>query len=312
MINYIKDFKKWQLGHIISQIKATTTGYTMPYVMIDIYDVFVQKNPSMPFILDDWFELVSSIYEGDTMAIDNGNIINLRNFGFNQSLINNIILTNYSERELKDSYLHNISDYDIAYEIMKIDIMAALNYNREKYKRLFEIYTSEYNPLWNVDGRETETHTGKDITSHSGNDNIEHGGKDISENKGSDSNAHSGADITTDNNSDKTDVSIYPFDGAKQPESESITTYGKSTTVNHGETITTSYNSSNELKHGETINTEYGHIVDLTHGETITRTRGGNIGTTMTTDLLKEHLTFWNGFDFLNIVASDIVEVISY
>lgn len=52
--------------------------------------------------------------------------------------------------------------WTVMYEDMACDIINMINNNRRKYERLFNLFSLEYNPLWNVDGTEERT------TEHSG------------------------------------------------------------------------------------------------------------------------------------------------
>lgn len=68
--------------------------------------------------------------------------------------------------------------------------------NQEKYKKLYDAMTLEFNPLWNVDGTETTTRTlekdgtissakdGYDELANTGHDDVTHGGKDTTTKSG--------------------------------------------------------------------------------------------------------------------------------
>jgi hypothetical protein len=47
--------------------------------------------------------------------------------------------------------------WNLMYNDMSLDIISMINNNREKYKRLYNLFDMEYNPLWNVDGTESRT-----------------------------------------------------------------------------------------------------------------------------------------------------------
>jgi hypothetical protein len=52
---------------------------------------------------------------------------------------------------------------------MALDIISMISNNREKYKRLYNLFDMEYNPLWNVDGTESRTivHSGNNSSTSS-------------------------------------------------------------------------------------------------------------------------------------------------
>lgn len=49
--------------------------------------------------------------------------------------------------------------WELMYNHMGFDIVNLLNNNSIKYKRMYELFMTEYNPLWNVDGNEVRTIT---------------------------------------------------------------------------------------------------------------------------------------------------------
>ena len=257
--------------------------------------------------------------------------------------INSYLKYNYGLRELitpSIDYLEDASETEIlAWIKEKLSLLFASH--NESYSRLFEVFTSEYNPLWNVDGTETETHGGKDTTQNSGTDTINNTGTDsraytgtdthTSRHTGTDTNtsANSGTDTTTEANSgtDTTTNSVATFDNPspvlKDQQStlngKSTTTtlqHGQSTTntLQHGETVTdtTEHGLTDSLTHGHTIQTVNGKKTEETHGHTITTVRQGNIGVISSVKLLQEHMELWNGLSFMDIVARDIIKEITY
>ena len=250
-----------------------------------------------------------------------------------------------------------------------------------KWNRLYTSYTSEYNPIWNVDGKDTTTvtrtvstkHTGTDTYSDSGSDSATHSGTDTYSDGGSDTTTISGTDIYSDSGSDRTTHSgtdtysdsgtdsisktdsgnsnvvtkVNGFDGGEvndntvnttnsSKETDS-TTYGKTNTntknlkddTTYGKTNTNTKDLSNSTQYGKTSTntkdltdtTTYGktntNTKDLTDTETEQTTteniRGGNIGVTMTQQMLESDLSYWNKASsrFYDNVIKDILNEIT-
>lgn len=187
------------------------------------------------------------------------------------------------------------------------------------WDRLWDDYTAEYNPIWNVDGTETETETRNLTQSHKGTDNYLHSGNDTMQTSGTDTNSSTGKDTFNKTGSYKTEVdeSTYGFNSAaaspsgktvttETPNTTDTTNYGKTDTTQYGKTDTNTYNSSNN-------NTK-----DLTDTDTGTVTRelkrGGNIGVTKTQELLTADQEYWTNIKskFYKQVMKDIVDEITY
>ena len=251
-----------------------------------------------------------------------------------------------------------------------------------EWDHLWSSYKATYNPIWNVDGKETTTvtrtvstkHTGTDTYSDSGSDSATHSGTDTYSDdgsdtttisgtdtysdSGSDSTTHSGTDTYSDSGTDsisKTDsgntnviTKVNGFDGGEvndntvstttsSKETDS-TTYGKTNTntknlkddTTYGKTNTNTKDLSNSTKYGKTSTntkdltdtTTYGktntNTKDLTDTEsektTTENTRGGNIGVTMTQQMLEADLSYWTKAkaQFYRSVVKEIVDEITY
>jgi hypothetical protein len=251
-----------------------------------------------------------------------------------------------------------------------------------EWDRLWASYKTTYNPVWNVDGKETTTVTrtvstthkgtdtysdsGSDTATHSGTDTYSDGGSDMTtlsgtdtySDSGSDSTTHSGTDTYSDSGTDrisKTDngnsnviTKVNGFDGGEvndntvstttSSEETDSTTYGKTNTntknlkddITYGKTSTNTKDLSNSTKYGKTSTntkdltdtTTYGktntNTKDLTDTETETttteNTRGGNIGVTMTQQMLEADLSYWTKAkaQFYRNVIREIVDEITY
>lgn len=201
------------------------------------------------------------------------------------------------------------------------------------------VIQSEYSPIENVFEERTETTTrgtseihtggykdaesGKDTVSLSGTDTEAHSGTDTNSLSGTDTEAHSGIDSVTLSGTDTTTNEISAFNSTGyQADNKSSTTYGKSESTTHGESIGTTYGKSESLVHGESIGTTYGKQEDTTFGHANTRTyqndkidhvgqdilsmsRHGNVGTVSSMHLINEELDLLKNFDPYRFIAEE-------
>jgi len=252
--------------------------------------------------------------------------------------------TDYGSRILNNFGTHVQTD------IARVSDFLYLKYGI-KWDRLYTAYTSEYNPIWNVDGSiiETETrdlsadHTGTDTTGSTGTDTETHTGTETIADSGTDTETHTGTESVSDSGTDnesrsgtdrkETSGSVYGFDssGAVPADSGSetvtagigtSTTYGKKEDTTKDLTDSTTYGKSEENTKNLTDSTTYGRTDTTTHNTkdtdtgTITRQtiRGGNIGVTMTQQLLEADSEYWNKVTslFYHQVLTDVVNEITY
>lgn len=186
------------------------------------------------------------------------------------------IKTSYAQRVLSNLGLMITSNIDTLTDAIY------LMYGT-KWDRLWTDYTSEYNPIWNVDGTETITET-----------------RNLSNTEtGTDTHTESGTDTRTDTGSETTSSNVYGFNSSSASPSDT-------------ETRTPNLTDATQYGHTDTRN------VDLKHGDTGTITtehkRGGNIGTTMTQAMLKADSDYWNNIRslFYKAICLDIVTEITY
>lgn len=254
------------------------------------------------------------------------------------------IETDYGSRILNNFGTH------IQTDIIKVSDFLYLKYGI-KWDRLYKSYTSEYNPIWNVDGSITETetrdlaadHTGTDTTGSTGTDTQKHTGTETIADSGTDTETHMGTETVADSGTDnesrsgtdrkETTGSVYGFDSSgavpSDTGSETVTagigtstTYGKTEENTKNLTDSTQYGKTEENTKNLTDSTTYGRTDTTTHNTkdtdtgTITRqtTRGGNIGVTMTQQLLEADTEYWNKVTslFYHQVITDIVNEITY
>ena len=192
-------------------------------------------------------------------------------------------------------------------------------------------------------GTDTETHSGTESITDSGTDTETHSGTESITDSGTDSENRSGTDRK------ETTGSVYGFDSSGAVPSDSgtesvtagigtSTTYGKKEDTTKDLTDSTKYgkieentkNLTDSTKYGKieentknlTDSTTYGRTDTTTHNTkdtdkgTITRqtTRGGNIGVTMTQQLLEADSEYWNKVTslFYHQVITDVVNEITY
>lgn len=206
----------------------------------------------------------------------------------------------------------------------------------QRWKHFLEMWKVNYNPIWNVDG--TETHTivteygkitrmakGTTITDEQkvdGESEITYGQKQTDEQKVNGSNTiNYGRETTTENPTSTGSVAAFDtvdFVDASQSEQTNtkVTDDGTDTTttsigtVEHAssgkDTTTTSIGKVEHAHTGTDTDTQDGS--DTT---TDTLTRHGNIGVTMTQQLLTAEDDFWSHYSFFTKYFNDIAEVIS-
>lgn len=206
----------------------------------------------------------------------------------------------------------------------------------QRWKHFLEMWKVNYNPIWNVDGIETHTiiteygkitrmAKGTTITDEQkvdGESEITYGQKQNDEQKVNGSNTiNYGRETTTENPTSTGSVAAFDtvdFVDASQSEQTNtkVTDDGTDTTttsigtVEHAssgkDTTTTSIGKVEHAHTGTDTDTQDGS--DTT---TDTLTRHGNIGVTMTQQLLTAEDDFWSHYSFFTKYFNDIAEVIS-
>lgn len=173
-----------------------------------------------------------------------------------------------------------------------------LRSNARKYEKMYKVFISEYDPLYNVDAHEFEHRTlaqtgtdtsqksGDDTLVKSGNYELEKLGTEVDTRTGNEQLSHTGTDSTVNQKTTYDDTTFRDTD---------------KTTVTPGVTDTTTYNSVADTKtftgrkDKTTFNslqdkTTYGsadtNTKDLLDTEDIERRRFGNIGVTKSSELL--------------------------
>lgn len=185
------------------------------------------------------------------------------------------------------------------------DIDVILEFNAYKYRHLWELYVAKYNPIWNVDGTESETITRQKRTER--DMNRANTGTQTATDTGTTQNQQSGSDTLGHGHSVTESGTTY----------DSGTYYGRNKTENGG-TDTTTYGRkdtrTDNLTNTRTDNLNEKTDDDSEENETITttRTRGGNIGVTMTQAMEKEEKAWAESFRLLEDITADICGAIAY
>lgn len=155
----------------------------------------------------------------------------------------------------------------------------------DEWARLYYALSLEYNPIWNVDGTETQKYGTTLTTSVNGEQIIEY---------------DTGDHVVQSSNGSRTNTStdyshIYPEDTRKESNhNESVLGSGTDTTTANG-------------YHDETTNGSHTDTVTIAE-HTDTLTRGGNIGVTMTQQLLDAEWKFRQKSFFNDIFETILLE----
>lgn len=260
------------------------------------------------------------------------------------SNINSYLKYNYGLRELITAsleYLEDAEETDILSWIKeKINLVFIANAN--KYNKLFEIETAQTSVLTDKKWTKTTTYSGNDETTLSGSDStantghdtraLTNGGKDTTAlttggsdtsaltNGGSDSGSetHGGTDTTT-NSKPVFDLAVDVNAGSSATQNgETISTsatYGKTenNTTTYGRTENNTYTygktENDTTTYGKTTATTYGKKETLKHGKSISESYDG---TDDDMKAIKDYKDFWGKWSFIDIVARDIINEITY
>lgn len=176
-----------------------------------------------------------------------------------------------------DEILMNCAELEIiypSYTTMKLAIKNWTTAELPIWERALRDMTIEYNPIWNVDGTETEV-IERELTGNTKDDNIS-----ASERTGSE--AASGGSSTTTEAESIESSKAYNQDNTSEWAERDKTAGDGSTTVD----------STEERESSESIEATDNRTIQESEKETITttKTRGGNIGVTMTQQMLNADL----------------------
>lgn len=180
------------------------------------------------------------------------------------------------------------------------------------WKQLWLLWVSEYNPLFNVDGKEVrivETQYGKKTTMEKGTTiETEYDSNDTNEQITNGTNTTQHGLAVTHTEPTVTDK-VATFDSAPTVVSSERDATQHSDTNSGTDTVTINNGKMKLTRDGKDTVSYDGTDTDTLSGkDTVTDTfvRGGNIGTTMTTQLLRDGESFWSAFNFFNAYFADI------
>ena len=369
MINIKKDAEidvPCQIFNVLEDMHESSwfnNSQTWYHFLDNVLDDWIYNNYAKRFFKSDLIDEFEAPFDNDAYYSTNPS--------YSGWFLSNGIYSDYSYLSQKIS--------NICYNVFKV--------NQEKYKKLYDAMTLEFNPLWNVDGTETTVRTlekdgtistakdGYDELSRTGHDDVIHSGKDTTTKSGSFDAVRSGSqdmhrlgddettfsgseastrtgsrelktqggeittheEATTDSQSMITttkDNTFYGVDGVigdladSKIETESFTNLRDQKTftdredsIHHDVTDTTTYNDvTDELEHGEKVENKYlskhrttydvddVQTFDTVDTERISLERHGNIGVTTTTKLLSEYVDYAEYFNYVDIVAKDLIE----
>lgn len=170
IIDRRKDYYKYPQFVFGYDVPATGSGNERDLHLFDsIFNYSDSENCLIPFVeSDEW--LSDFFLDGET--IDNTTIFANYFIRKNRNKIMNYL------PYINNGYFYNSKIYDFTedyslwwqemYNNMGLDIINLINNNRRKYKRLYELLMTDYNPLWNVDGSEVRelTHEGENTNTN--------------------------------------------------------------------------------------------------------------------------------------------------
>lgn len=245
------------------------------------------------------------------------------------TLLNHQYYINRSGKKIVSPLVENYTDNTDSLSSAEKSEIADIVYNifGDKWNKLYELLSLEYNPIHNYDMTETEeiegsnttetTRTGTDTTQGTGTDTITHTGTQATAHTGT-----IGISSTESNNGSSgtsSDATIYGFNSATGVPDNSVenTTQvnsAKSTseTTTHNDTDTRTDNLSDTETRNTTDTTTH-NTTDATEGENATSrtlTRSGNIGVTTTQQMILSSIDLYQ-WNFFNQVFEDIDTILT-
>ena len=208
-------------------------------------------------------------------------------YNFNEDLFKNMIIPENVDRDvLIDTIIYDNAELGLIYadyEVMTDLIGVWSRSELDIWDRLNKAFNEEYNPIWNVDENTTETKT------------IDRQGTDTKDITGSN---QSNTNLTITDNSTTTITNNTDIDSTT---TNSVKGYNSNTWADHDQSVLDSSQtdkgsnvlSGNQTNVGVQTGTDTANEAG-SHEETITETfnrrRGGNIGVTMSQQLLEAEL----------------------
>lgn len=195
------------------------------------------NNSSIGYYLDKYETLLPSDTEVASIA-------NSLWYQYIKGKFNDEVWANFYDRELFDNRKFNHDNDDDNYSNIIKTIKIRLINKQRVFERMFNAFTADFNPLWNVDGvtgtiRES-THTGTDTSAKSGSDTTSFSGGHYTERSGDIDYEYTGKDITEYKGSEKMDYKGEEKNtrGGDVTTTQSVTTYDDDTFNPATETLT--------------------------------------------------------------------------
>lgn len=226
-----------------------------------------------------------------------------------KSQLDDLIWLYYPQRTLFLNERFTPEDTDTTYSNIIRTFSIWLKSKKRLLDRIYVGYTSDFNPLWNVDGVEgfvsKDSHTGSYTDTHEGDDRLTYEDNGNTTRSGNETDATTGTDTDTHK--------VTTFDDNVNFKNESQDSYL------HGKTDTHTYNNVKDEKDYDGFkNQNYDSSMtrenDLLDEHVDMRIRQGNIGLTKSTDLLESNLNLYSNenFDFYKYVTRMLVNEVSY
>lgn len=241
------------------------------------------------------------------------------------------IFQNFKERVLLDRYSDMFTDWKESEDfetyagLLEETIKTTLIGNKEKYRKIFEAQFLKFHPEWNVDSEEiterTLNQTGNVTDAKTGDDSTTRTGNETDEKTGTESNTRSGSETSTQSGSTTETTARTSYDSNTFYDAEKVTTQPNqaATTTQYndvkdetsftGRKDTHTYNTVKDKTDYNSTNTNTRNLQDI---ERTVLIRHGNIGVVSTVKLLQEYIQLAEEVNFLDIVARDVVNSISY
>ena len=241
------------------------------------------------------------------------------------------IFQNFKERVLLDRYSDMFTDWKESEDfetyagLLEETIKTTLIGNKEKYRKIFEAQFLKFHPEWNVDGEEiterTLNQTGNVTDAKTGNDSTTRTGNETDEKTGTESSTRTGSETSTQSGSTTETTAKTSYDSNTFYDAEKVTTEPNqaATTTQYnnikdeksftGRKDTHTYNTVKDKTDYDSTNTNTRNLQDV---ERTVLIRHGNIGVVSTVKLLQEYIELAEQVNFLDIVARDVVNSISY
>lgn len=241
------------------------------------------------------------------------------------------IFQNFKERVILDRYSDMFTDWKESEDfetyagLLEETIKTTLIGNKEKYRKIFEAQFLKFHPEWNVDGEEiterTLNQTGNVTDAKTGDDSTTRTGNETDEKTGTEANTRSGSETSTQSGSTTETTARTSYDSSTFYDAEKVTTQPNqaATTTQYndvkdetsftGRKDTHTYNTVKDKTDYNSTNTNTRNLQDV---ERTVLIRHGNIGVVSTVKLLQEYIQLAEEVNFLDIVARDVVNSISY